>query len=215
MASRIATDTAAGVLREEIEATSSRDRDVSAHLSEAMRRSVLRAHQEIRAESERDPELDGMGTTLTALAIDSESDVYALGHVGDSRAYLLRDGELTQLTRDDTWVQERIEANIFTPEQGRRHPFAHLLTQCLGLRDAPSPQIASGIVQAGDVYLLCTDGLVGMIDDEELRKILHGGLGDTDGQESGTRTIQALLDAANAAGGLDNITAALLTIGNR
>ncbi len=177
-----------------------------------MLRSVIQAHEEIRAEGRRDPELEGMGTTITAMAVDRHSDAYVLGHVGDSRAYLYRDGRLTQLTRDDTWVQERIDAAQLTEEQARRHPFAHLLTQCLGLEDTPRPHITHGLVEAGDVYLLCTDGLVGMLEDPELERILAAQLEENGGPHPGEPIVQALLDAANDAGGYDNITAVLLTI---
>ena len=177
-----------------------------------MRRSVLRAHEEIRARCEREPELDGMGTTLTAMALDPASDLFVLGNVGDSRAYRFRAGELTRLTRDDTWVQERIDAKQLTVEQARRHPFAHLLTQCLGLEDTPKPRITQGTVLLGDAYLLCTDGLVGMIDDSQLGEILSEKL-SLNGMGA-SATLKALLAAANAAGGYDNITAVLVTIGN-
>ena len=213
VASRIAASTAAKVLAEELGAGAEKYDDATTRLSVAMRRSVLRAHLEIRAEGEREPELDGMGTTITALIVDPLSDVYVLGHVGDSRAYRFRRGRLEQLTRDDTWVQERVEAQILTVEQARRHPFSHLLTQCLGLEDTPTPHIMHGSVQAGDAYLLCTDGLVGMIDDDALAEILVRELGEDGEPVAGESTLQALLDAANAAGGFDNITAVLLTIG--
>jgi PPM family protein phosphatase len=215
VASRIAASTAARALTEELGASTSRHEDAASQLSMAMRRSVIRAHQEIRAEGAREPELDGMGTTITALVVDPETDVYVLGHVGDSRAYRFRGGRLTQLTRDDTWVQERVEAQMLTVEQARRHPFAHLLTQCLGLDEAPAPHILQGSVEVGDAYLLCTDGLVGMVEDEQLEQILVRELGENGRGEAGEGALQALLDAANEAGGYDNITAVLLTIGAR
>ncbi|MSR21318.1 MAG: serine/threonine-protein phosphatase [Gemmatimonadetes bacterium] len=162
LASRIAADAAVGVLREEFGAESRPGEPLHERMSAAMRRSVMSAHEAIRARAEREPELDGMGTTLTALAVDPATDLFVLGNVGDSRAYRFRAGELTRLTRDDTWVQERLDAKRLTPEQARRHPFAHLLTQCLGLEDTPKPRITEGTVQVGDAYLLCSDGLVGM-----------------------------------------------------
>jgi len=212
VASRIAAETAASVLREEL-ASAARPPGEKApeRLSAAMLRSVLRAHEEIRAEGEREPSLDGMGTTITAIAVDPATDVFVLGNVGDSRAYRFRAGELTRLTRDDTWVQERVDAKQLTPEQARRHPFAHLLTQCLGLEDVPKPRITQGSVEVGDAYLLCTDGLIGMIDDALVAEILAERLGKN-GASGVEAALEALLQAANAAGGLDNITAVLLTI---
>jgi len=208
VASRIATVTAAKVLQDELRS--------GANVHEIMLRSVLRAHEAIRAEGEREPELDGMGTTITALAVDPVSDTFILGHVGDSRAYLYRAGTLTQLTKDDTWVQERIDAQQLTPEQARRHPFSHLLTQCLGLEDTPVPHITQGSVEVGDVYLLCTDGLVGMVEDQTLAEILGrevGGNGDSADAARQEPAVRALVEAANEAGGYDNITAVLVTIG--
>jgi protein phosphatase len=138
-----------------------------------------------------------------------------LGHVGDSRAYRFRNGTLTQLTRDDTWVQERIEANLLTPAQARKHPFGHLLTQCLGLDDAPTPSILQGAVEVGDAYLLCTDGLVGMLEDAQLEEILARELSAEPSAERLQPALQSLLDAANEAGGHDNITAVLVAIDPR
>lgn len=214
VASRIAAETASNVLKDEL--TPGGDATGSERLGEVMLRSVLSAHEAIRAEGLREPDLDGMGTTITAFAVDPISDSFVLGHVGDSRAYLYRAGTLTQLTKDDTWVQERIDARQLTPEQARRHPFAHLLTQCLGLEDTPQPHITHGSVEVGDVYLLCTDGLVGMLEDQALEEILEreiGANGDSADAAQGQPVVQALVDAANRAGGYDNITAILVTIG--
>lgn len=211
VASRIASETAADVLESELQGSSTNG-DGRGRLGEAMTRSVLRAHEEIRAHSKQTPELEGMGTTITALVVDPQSDTYVLGHVGDSRAYLYRGGRLTQLTHDDTWVQERVDADMLTVEQARRHPFSHLLTQCLGLEDVPSPHILEGSVQVGDVYLLCTDGLVGMLEDAELERILADQLDAVTASPAGEPAVQALLDAANEAGGHDNITAVLVTV---
>ena len=211
VASRIAVETAAGVLREDLAAAARPGEQPPERLGAAMLRSVLRAHEEIRAEGEREPSLDGMGTTITAIAVDPTADLFVLGNVGDSRAYRFRGGELTRLTRDDTWVQERVDAKQLTPEQARRHPFAHLLTQCLGLEDVPKPRITQGSVEVGDAYLLCTDGLIGMIDDSLVAEILGDRLGKNDAR-GGEAALEALLAAANDAGGLDNITAVLLEI---
>lgn len=216
VASRIAAGTAADVLQEELSSVDEADGDRPELLEKAMLRSVLQAHEAIRAESRLEPDLDGMGTTITALALDPASDTFILGHVGDSRAYVYRRGELTQLTRDDTWVQERVDAQQLTPEQARVHPLAHLLTQCLGLQDTPVPHIIRGSTEVGDVYLLCTDGLVGMLEDPALTQILGRELprnGTAPTEDQGMAALQALIDAANAAGGHDNITAILLAVG--
>ena len=155
-----------------------------------------------------------MGTTLTAMVVDVASLTYVIGHVGDSRAYLFREGKLEQLTRDDTWVQERVDADQLTPQQARSHPFGHLLTQCLGLEAPPTAHILEGPIRAGDAYLLCTDGLVGMVEDRELERILSEQFSSNGGRSEDPAPVQALLDAANDAGGHDNITAAIVRIHN-
>ena len=178
-----------------------------ANLGQTMEAAVMAAHNAIRARGKSDTALAGMGTTLTAMAIDPLSGNFGIGHVGDSRAYRFREGDLLQLTRDDTWVQERVEHEDLTPEQAKRHPFGHLLTQCVGLEAPPEPHVVTGQVQAGDLYLLCSDGLVGMLEDEAMVDLLREASGES------ARTIaQRLVDAANKNGGLDNITAALLIV---
>lgn len=239
VASRIAVETASEVLASELPSAFS-GQDPSGGLRAAIARTVVRAHEAIVARGHEQPELAGMGTTITVFAVDRSSDVYAVGHVGDSRAYRFRDGRLTQLTRDDTWVQDRIEEEQLTPEQARRHPYGHLLTQCLGLEAAPKPHVLGGSVQTGDAYLLCTDGLVGMLEDVRIEEILRnalaagggvGGAPDAAGTQPGAAgtggaaaspeptgasperaAVEALLAAANEAGGHDNITAALIVI---
>ena len=149
--------------------------------------------------------------TLTAMVADQETGAFVIGHVGDSRAYLFRAGVLSQITRDDTWVQQQIESKVMDPDQARRSPYAHLLTQCLGLEEAPHPQVFSGQSAPGDTYLLCSDGLVGMLEDQELSKILSGHLTSTEPTEvQCTQALNDMLEAANEAGGHDNITAALV-----
>ncbi len=127
VASRIAAETAASVLADAIETRPAED-DGGERMRTAMSRSVASAHEGIREEGLDRPELEGMGTTLTAMALDAGSMSWVVGHVGDSRAYLYRAGELTQLTRDDTWVQDRVDAAQLTKEQAKRHPFGHLLS---------------------------------------------------------------------------------------
>ncbi|MGE0158428.1 MAG: PP2C family serine/threonine-protein phosphatase [Gemmatimonadales bacterium] len=211
VASRIAAETAVRILGEELGAADRPGVGRADRLGSAMSQSVLAAHEAIRTRGQAEPELDGMGTTLTAIAVDAESGLFVLGNVGDSRGYRFRSGELTRLTKDDTWVQERIDARQLTPEQARRHPFAHLLTQCLGLEDAPKPRILQGSIEPGDAYLLCTDGLVGMIEETRLAQILVDTLSASSGVDP-EKALRLLIDAANDAGGFDNITAVLVTV---
>lgn len=207
VASRIAADVAAEILREAVEEEAGGPGFAERFLT-VMERAVLGAHEEIRARGSEEPSLRGMGTTLTAMITDATSSIYVIGHVGDSRAYRLRDGSLEQLTRDDTWVQQQIDNNVMAPQDAKRSPYAHLLTQCLGLDDPPTPQIMSGRADDGDAYLLCTDGLVGMLDDEAMQELLSR----NGGPPADPEVVDALLQAANDAGGHDNITAALVRI---
>jgi protein phosphatase len=187
-----------------------RDRDTpfDVTLLPLVEEAVVSAHQQIRERGAEEPDLEGMGTTLTVMALDGPTGTFVIGHVGDSRAYRLRAGVLTQLTRDDTWVQQQIDSGRMPPSAARRSPYAHLLTQCLGLEERPTPQVLSGSAESGDAFLLCTDGLVGMLEDDAMsallaERLLNNGAG-------GDEAIDALLAAANDAGGHDNITAALV-----
>lgn len=205
VASQLAAAAAADVLKTAVDSIGRNDSYLD-RMTVEMERSVLAAHAAIRRRGIEEPNLDGMGTTLTVFACDPETRDWVIGHVGDSRAYLYREGELSQLTRDDTWVQQQIDNAIMEPEQARSSPYAHLLTQCLGLEDTPEPQVFTGRGEKGDVYLLCTDGLVGMIDDATVSSVLS---------RTGARDDALLADlvrAANDAGGHDNITAALVRI---
>ncbi len=180
-------------------------------MADRMRSIVMDAHDRIREQVDRDAALEGMGTTLTAIALDPTSEEWVVGHVGDSRAYRLREGGLTQLTRDDTWVQEEIDAGRMPPSASRYSPFAHLLTQCLGSDDRPEPQLVAGRSAPGDTFLLCTDGLVGMVEDDRVRTLLLRHI-TGNGQAEPGGAVEALIEAANEAGGRDNITAALIHV---
>jgi PPM family protein phosphatase len=192
IASRIAID----ILDEHL---ASDDRDPAAHLERAIRA----AHQAILKAATADRALSGMGTTLTALRVVADGR-FVCAHVGDSRAYCLRDGSLQQLTRDQTWVQDQIDANLLSPEQARNHPYSSMLTSALGIEGADvDVQVIEWAGEEGDLILLCTDGLVARLDDEVIRRIVASS-DDLDA------TAEALIDAANAAGGPDNITVALV-----
>ncbi len=207
VASRIAADTATRRLRALLPLTADASpEDRTEALRSAMAQSVLGAHHAVRTEGAREPTLDGMGTTLTALAVDVDSGRYAIGHVGDSRAYRFRAGALLQLTRDDTWVQRRVEAEELTPDQARHHPFGHILTQCVGLEDDPEPQVLLGQVENGDLYVLCTDGLMGMLDENDLARELTLHTGDPEGAAA------ALVGLAKERGGFDNITVVIAEV---
>lgn len=213
VASRITAEVVGRRLSELLQPTSDGEQGTASVLGHAMAESVLDAHALVRMEAARKPELARMGTTVTALAVDRAGGAYAIGHVGDSRAYLLRNGELQQLTKDDTWVQERVDAGDFTVAQGRKHPFGHLLTQCVGLEDEPEPQIIIGTTRPGDVYLLCTDGVTGPLERPDLERILRDNLFGEGPRESPEGVVRILLDEAKERGATDNLTAALILVG--
>ena len=165
---------------------------------------VHAAHQAILRAARAEPDLDGMGTTLTALRLRPDGCV--VGHVGDSRAYRLRDGSLEQLTRDQTWVQDQIDAGAMTPEQARHHPFSAMITCALGIADVDlDVQLLEPACRPGDLFLLCSDGLTARLEDGEIAELLNGRR-DLHG------AARALVDAANDAGGPDNITIALVRV---
>jgi PPM family protein phosphatase len=153
-----------------------------------------------------DPGLWGMGTTVTAAALAGERHLQ-LAHVGDSRAYLLRDGSLEQLTTDHTVVAELVRRGRLTPAQAAIHPERSILTRAVGLDpripvDTPDPLE----LQDGGHVLLCSDGLTEAVDDDQIAQVLSA-------EPDGNAACQALIEAANAAGGPDNITVVLLRVG--
>lgn len=148
-------------------------------------------------------ECAGMGTTLTALAPLASSDQCVIAHVGDSRAYRYRAGNLLQLTRDHTWVQQQVDAGMLSPAEARHHPLASVLSRVLGTPEVGPADTIVCDAAAGDVFLLCSDGLTTMLEDHEVRGILGG----TSSLQDRARE---LIDAANARGGVDNITVVLL-----
>lgn len=172
---------------------------------EAMARCVEAAHSGIRAAVEAEPDREGMGTTLTALWFGGEGDLI-LAHVGDSRAYRLRDRRLEPLTRDHTWVAEAVETGRIAPGAAARHPMAHVLTQAVGVDMPPLPDVERWDVRRGDVFLLCSDGLTGPVSDDRIRTILvrAAARGDL------ASAPEHLVDAALEGGGPDNVTAVVV-----
>ena len=161
------------------------------------------ANERIHELSHSNAEQAGMGTTLTAVYV-GERDV-SIAHVGDSRAYCLRDGELLRLTDDHTLVDELLRQGRLTPEEALEHPQRSVITRALGPEGAVEVDTRTFHARDGDVYLLCSDGLTTMLSEGEIRELLlaHARLRDAG---------EALVNAANAAGGRDNITVVLLRL---
>ncbi|HEX6966533.1 MAG TPA: Stp1/IreP family PP2C-type Ser/Thr phosphatase [Gemmatimonadaceae bacterium] len=145
----------------------------------------------------------GMGTTVSILMLGNGR--YLVGQVGDSRVYLLRGGTLRQLTKDHSYVQEQVDAGMLTPEQARYHPYSNVITRCVGAGGDVEPDTYSGDVHPGDMFLVASDGLTGMVDDRRLQQLLMA-------RATPQRIVDALISEANGRGGLDNITAIVVSV---
>jgi PPM family protein phosphatase len=175
--------------------------DPAAALS-ALTQAAVAANTEVGRRSRAEPELEGMGTTLTAVLVDG-SDAH-LVHVGDSRAYLLRDGVLVQLTDDHTLVQALIDQGRITRAEASAHPHRSVITRAIGVGLDVEVDGVTLVLADGDVLLLCSDGLTGVVDDDEIASVLT---------EHGARAaVDELIARANAAGGPDNITVLTLRV---
>ena len=187
------------VLRELAPMRTVEDQHAAAALAQALKRANRAIHDRTMTETDK----QGMGTTASVLVISDHS--YLIGQVGDSRVYLLRDGGLAQLTKDHSYVQEQVDAGFLTPEQARYHPYSNVITRCVGASPDVEPDIYRGEVKRGDVYLVASDGLTGMVDDRRLQQLLLARVGPD-------RKVHALIQEANGRGGLDNITAIVVEV---
>ena len=176
------------------------DRELPAGPEDALREVFESANREIHEHAASDESHAGMGTTLTAVIVAPERDEVAIGHVGDSRAYLLRDGKLERLTQDHSLVEELRRKGQLTDQQAEEHPQRSIITRALGPDAEVEPDLRTVPARPGDVYLVCSDGLTTMIGEEQITKIL---LSST----SLDAAVRALVAEANRAGGRDNITA--------
>jgi PPM family protein phosphatase len=170
----------------------------SAEFSELLDAAFQATWQEITEFCSRDPRKEGMGTTLTVCLLRPDT-TGCIGHIGDSRAYRLRDGQLKQLTRDHTWVQREVDAGRLSAGAAESHPLSHILTRVLAAELPPDPDVLTPDLVAGDLLLLSTDGLHGLIPDPEIQRIASQELPLPD-------LVDRLLQAANQAGGRDNVT---------
>ena len=194
-------------------------------IPERLTRAVTRANSQVYNLARQIPALKGMGSTMVAAAI-VETQLF-LVHVGDSRSYLIRKGRAYQLTQDHSWAQEAVAAGYLSPEQVAQHPNRNVIKRYLGIQPEvqadhnilampPRKAVRSDLVPAcisnlslkpGDTILLCSDGLTDMVSDRVLQKIV--------GKHSAQRAADLLISEANAAGGLDNITAILIHLPKR
>jgi protein phosphatase len=161
------------------------------------------ANHRIAAAAADSSELRGMATTACAVLIQGSTG--SVAHVGDSRVYLERGGELRQLTLDHSWVEEQVRAGMMDPLAARQHPWRNVVTRALSGGEDPEIDVADIPLQAGDRVLLCSDGLSGVISHDELGSRLRA----AGNLES---VCASLVDAANAAGGPDNVTVLVLQV---
>jgi protein phosphatase len=176
--------------------------DSAESLRELMEKAIWQANQKIRESAGRHKRRKGMGTTFVGIVF--RGNWFVIGHVGDSRCYRLRDGQMQQLTEDHSWVQDMISRGVLSVDEARKSPQRGLLLQALGNREI-EPSFTTGCPLAGDVYLLCSDGLTEPVSDEEIADAIAAG--------GEARDIAArLVDLANANGGPDNISAAVVRV---
>ncbi|MFC4016821.1 PP2C family protein-serine/threonine phosphatase [Micromonospora sp. GCM10011542] len=170
----------------------------------ALQSGIELATERIRQAVVEDPERQGMGTTLTALLFARTGTCLALAHIGDSRAYLFREGVLKQITRDDTFVQMLVEQGVITADQASSHPRRAVVTQALQ-GDVVSPSYATMVPRAGDRWLLCSDGLSNVVRPDTLTEVLAG-------YPDRATCAAKLIDLALHAGGPDNITVVIADV---
>ena len=172
-----------------------------------LRNAVERANQEVFTKAREVPQFMGMGATLTAVLV-VQGRAY-IGQVGDSRAYILRGGNLRQITRDHSFVGELLRDGRISEAEARTHPRKNIITRAVGSRPRVQVDVFTEQLQAGDLLLSCSDGLSGMVTDEEMRQLLNDGRSKhLDHLEMCTQ----LIARANEAGGTDNITVSLASI---
>jgi len=173
-------------------------------VAERIRMAIRTANGAIFERTLTEHDKRGMGTTVTSLVLYSGR--FQIGQVGDSRAYLVRDGKLTQITKDHSYVQEQVDAGYLTPEQARTHPYSNVITRCVGANSDVIPDVYVGSVKQADTFLLASDGLTGMLEDFELQDIMSRP------SQMPQEQVDLLISEANRHGGLDNITAVIVRI---
>jgi protein phosphatase len=198
-AGEVASEMAVQIVMREMKDVSANDGSVTKTLGEALRLANRAIHDRTVTEVDK----QGMGTTASVLFLADSR--YLIGQVGDSRVYLLRDGALKQLTKDHSYVQEQVDLGNLTPEQARYHPYSNVITRCVGASPEVEPDLYTGEARSGDVFLVASDGLTGMVDDRRLAQLLMA-------RAEPERKVQALISEANGRGGLDNITAIVVHV---
>ena len=205
IASAIAVNTILDHLREVLPGTEPGEIDPETGITRqamAARQAIVRANETIYKTSRSQAQYQGMGTTVV-LAIFHGNRV-TIGHVGDSRIYRLRDNELDQVTIDHTLLQELVDRGFYSPGEAKASLNKNLVTRALGIEPTVAVDIIEDVVFPGDIYLLCSDGLNDMVDDEDIRLVLRSYGDDLE------KAADELIHLANEAGGRDNVSAVLV-----
>jgi serine/threonine protein phosphatase PrpC len=205
VASQIAVESIPYVLRTQLFSESFQHIQ-SEKIESLLQQAIESANQSIRKEAAQNLRIHGMGTTVVVVAITSTPTGYeaVVGHAGDSRAYLFREGTLSLWTKDHSLVEEHLALNLITPEQVRTHPLRHVVTKALGIAPQVHPTIQRYSLEPTDHILLCSDGLTKMLTDREIQAVV--------GQESlhPKSICHTLVNTANRLGGEDNTTVVLI-----
>jgi protein phosphatase len=164
---------------------------------------IEKANERVMAAVAAQPWLKGMGTTVVAGLLNEE--ILSLAHVGDSRAYLYREGELTRLTDDHSWVHEQVAAGILTEEEAKSHPLKNVVTRALGGGPSVAPDLRELTFSASDLFIFCSDGLTTMLGDEEISEAAAV-------SAEPQKLCRRLVDMANEKGGVDNITVVIVHV---
>jgi serine/threonine protein phosphatase PrpC len=196
----------AGEIAARLAATALEEAGIGATGEEGVASVIEEANRRIFERSLTDPATSGMGTTVTAALVDAAAGTVAIGHVGDSRVYLLRGETLQQLSTDHSLVAELVESGVLTPEEAERHPQRSAITRALGTEPAVEVEVQTVTGEIGDLFLICSDGLSVMLGDGEIAAAIESAARDP--QAAG----EALVAAANAKGGEDNITVVLFEL---
>jgi protein phosphatase len=203
-ASRIAVDVFEARVRELLPNLGQAPDPAPTAVEQALGAAASDASRAIYDSAQQSPDLAGMGTTLTGMCLHGQ--YLTLCHVGDSRAYLLRDGRARQLTEDHSWIQEQVRAGLVTPGDAIMSRFRNIITRSVGFEPIVTPDLLSMPVEAGDCFLLCSDGLSNYFSTDEIGRILSSQFYGDAGR--------ALVEIANERGGDDNITCVVVYLGN-
>lgn len=203
LASRLAVEAVVEQLSQAVHANRNRSKD---ELLEACKMAVKAAEEAVTQEGRDNPVNRGLGCTLTFMLFDIDRAHYAIGHIGDSRAYRVEGDSLSQLTRDHTLAQESVDEGRLPPDAVRHHPFGHILTRVVGMEGAVEADYVTGVVRDADRFFLCTDGVIRVLDEPVIADILD----KSASLEAGS---QRIVEEANDRGGPDNSTVVVLSVG--